>query len=314
MPVGPIGAKALDIGAGIITDTYNWITGDARNKKMLKRQEEAAKRMANYNKQIQLDIWNATNYPAQVAQLQKAGLNPGLLYGMSGGGATTTGSSNMPLPDVPKANIGMGIGTGSSAAELALLNAQRENIEADTQLKKVDAAKKGGVDTEESKARIASLTQGIQNQKALEAMQRVETELKNLELKIQGDTFEARADYIEYVTRKMFREVQIADDAQYVSHTTRQDRVNTIKAELAGIAIANELKQAQIGQTKSQTELNHRTISNAIQQNMREWDKMSQTDREIHIKKMVADWTTDPVTQNHLTKLIDGILISPKIR
>lgn len=181
-------------------------------------------------------------------------------------------------------------------------------------MKKTEAAKKGGVDTEESKARIASLTQGINNQKALEAMQRVDTLLKETELKMQGETFEARADYIEYMARKMFREVQIADDAQYVSHTTRQDRVNTVKAELAAIGIHNELIKAQTTQNKSQTELNQRTIANAIQQNMREWDKMGQAEREINIKKMVAEWTTDPVTQTNLTKLIDGILISPKIK
>lgn len=314
MGLGAVGAKALDIGAGIISDTYNWITGDARNKRMMKLQEEAAKRMADYNKNIQLDIWNATNYGAQKAHMEAAGLNPGLMYGMGGGGGATTGSPGGAMPESARANIGMGISSGSNAAELALLDAQRKNIDADTKLKQVEANKKSGIDTEEGKARIASLTQGIQNQKALEAMNKVETLLKETELKIQGETFEARADYIEYMARKMFREVQIADDAQYVSHTTRQDRVNIVKAELATIGIMNELTKAQTGQAKSQTQLNQRTISNAIQQNMREWDKLDQNERELSIKKMVAEWTTDPVTQTNITKLIDGIIIGPKTK
>ena len=37
-------------------------------------------------------MWKDTNYSAQMEELKKAGLNPGLLYGMSGGGATTIGT------------------------------------------------------------------------------------------------------------------------------------------------------------------------------------------------------------------------------
>lgn len=40
----------------------------------------------------QYEMWQKTNYPAQVEMLKQAGLNPALLYGMKGGGGVTTGS------------------------------------------------------------------------------------------------------------------------------------------------------------------------------------------------------------------------------
>ena len=43
------------------------------------------------NKELQM--WQDTNYSAQIDQMKKAGVNPALLYGQSGGGGTTTGGS-----------------------------------------------------------------------------------------------------------------------------------------------------------------------------------------------------------------------------
>ena len=45
------------------------------------------------SKDQQLAMWNATNYGAQTAHLQAAGLNPALMYGAGGGGGSTTARS-----------------------------------------------------------------------------------------------------------------------------------------------------------------------------------------------------------------------------
>ena len=58
---------------------------------------------ASYAKQM--EMWENTNYPAQVEQIKKAGLNPAMLYGQSGGGATVTGSG------------GASVGGGSASDE-----------------------------------------------------------------------------------------------------------------------------------------------------------------------------------------------------
>ena len=45
------------------------------------------------SKEQQLSMWNATNYEAQTAHLEAAGLNPALMYGAGGGGGSTTAGS-----------------------------------------------------------------------------------------------------------------------------------------------------------------------------------------------------------------------------
>ena len=66
----------------------------------------------DYSYGKQMDMWNATNYPAQVEQLNKAGLNPALEYGMKGGGGVTTGSPTTGVQGGAAGNIGMGIESG----------------------------------------------------------------------------------------------------------------------------------------------------------------------------------------------------------
>ena len=45
------------------------------------------------SKDQQLSMWNATNYGAQTAHLQAAGLNPALMYGAGGGGGGSSTAS-----------------------------------------------------------------------------------------------------------------------------------------------------------------------------------------------------------------------------
>ena len=100
-----------------------------------------------------MKMWEDTNYSAQLAQMKKAGLNVGLMYGMGGGGGTT---ASIQAGNVSGGNsasgsgeIGMGIQMGM---QMALLKAQKENIEADTQLKQKEAGYTGGAKTAETEA------------------------------------------------------------------------------------------------------------------------------------------------------------------
>ena len=54
--------------------------------------------------QFNKEMWDYTNYENQKKHLEAAGLNPALLYGMSGGGGATAAGAQ-----------GMGAGSGQSA-------------------------------------------------------------------------------------------------------------------------------------------------------------------------------------------------------
>jgi len=96
-----IGASLISAGAS----TGGGLLGMIGAKKREQRQKENQKELMDYQTQnqmrlnqqghqLQMDMWKATSYPAQVKMMQEAGLNPGLLYGQSGGGGTTAGSQS----------------------------------------------------------------------------------------------------------------------------------------------------------------------------------------------------------------------------
>ena len=94
--MGPIGMAGLQAGAkavdGLVDIGVNSLNealwGDyyrdkevEQSQRLLDQQTEAQSKLMKQNKDQQLAMWNATNYGAQTAHLQAAGLNPALMYG-----------------------------------------------------------------------------------------------------------------------------------------------------------------------------------------------------------------------------------------
>lgn len=137
----------------------NWISGavgaaggilgmigqNARAKKQHNRQKELMgiqfQNQQQLNQQghnLQKQMWEETNYPAQMKMMKEAGLNPGLMYGQGGGGGTTTGSQGGGSAAGGNAAAPMDIG---QALQAGMMKAQIDNINADTALKKEQAPK-----------------------------------------------------------------------------------------------------------------------------------------------------------------------------
>ena len=95
--VGSAGASgALGMGLSMLDEA---IFGDRRRKKQIEQQQKltdiqkgANLEMMDAQKKQQLEMWEATNYKAQIEQMKKAGLNPASIYGEGGGGLTSLGS------------------------------------------------------------------------------------------------------------------------------------------------------------------------------------------------------------------------------
>lgn len=144
----------LGMLAGAASTAANYYLTDKQNEKNTERQSQANREMALYNHNLQLDMWKKTGPEAQKEQYEKAGLNPALMYGMGGGGGQTAGSGT-----------GAGVSSGATGnydtaanvAQLGLMDAQRKNIEAQTEASKAEAQKKEaetaklqGVDTDKA--------------------------------------------------------------------------------------------------------------------------------------------------------------------
>lgn len=163
-----------DAGIGMATGAANGaigqgmglIFGAAQDRRQLKQagklqelQIAGNKEMGQFNREQAMRMWNDTNSEAQVAHLKKAGLNVGLAMGggAAGAGGVTanaggSGSVSGQSAGDPNTGVGMGI---QIASQLALQQAQTENIKADTENKKAGAGKAlAETDTEKENAEI----------------------------------------------------------------------------------------------------------------------------------------------------------------
>ena len=69
------------------------------------------------HRKMQMQMWDDTNFAAQVEQLKKAGLSIGLMYGNGGAGGATTAGGQGSGPGNPGTNA-VGMGLQAKALEL----------------------------------------------------------------------------------------------------------------------------------------------------------------------------------------------------
>lgn len=296
MPIGAIPAAALSLGMGIVQGEWNLARGYQQQKKLQALQIQGMKEMSDYNKNQQLDIWNKTNIEAQLQHIKNAGMNPALMYGGTGPGGTLGNPSGTGVSGAT-APMGQGLEIGAMGIQLGLMEAQRKVLETQANKNQAEADKTKGIDTEEAQTRIASLTQGISNQKAQEEMMKADTALKTLQLEIGKHTQEDAEDFIYYQTKQAMYHVGEAERQAFISRATMNAKVDIIRTEAIAAALKNELTKAQTGKTLSDITVNQKQIAIWVEQNMREWDKMSQENQKIATQKLIAEYNTDPVNK-----------------
>lgn len=128
-----IAGGVINTGLGLMLEGHNDQRQIKQQQKLQDMQIQGQEHMTDYNMGKQYEMWQKTNYGPQMEQLNKAGLNPGLLYGMSGGGATTIGnaSGNVTGAQAPAGGREI-LDANAMGMQLEILRAQKQNIEADT--------------------------------------------------------------------------------------------------------------------------------------------------------------------------------------
>lgn len=231
-------SKALGIGGTVY--------GMTRSQKAPKEAHERAKEMQDRAHEQQLDMWNKTNYEAQVKHLEKAGLNPALLYGMSGAGGATTGAGNVASGAQEQV-----YDVGQNITQQRMAEAQIKLAEAQANKTEVEAKKIGGVDTE-----VATW----------------EAELKKIAANIQGSTQQEQINQIKDIADKALSETVQERHKQIISEETYQARITQIKAESIGATLQNEL-------LRSNKEVNEAKIKEIAEAILQRWEHIA-VDRE----------------------------------
>lgn len=257
----------------------------------------ANKRMLDYAQQKQYEMWLKTNYSAQVAEMKKAGINPALLYGMSGGGGTTTGnaSGNITGGTAPTGGgeiqgmMGMGM-------QLQLLKAQKENIEADTEVKRTEAEFKGGVATREAETRILDLTQGIENKRAQKILTEVQTRLSELDENLRTRTLEDQVRAVGWQAEKVMQEMEQARFETNIAEDTWRMKVDQVQATLIETWLRNALLKSQTAKTNVEI----KQIANKIVQDWRALEISGQTANTQEQKARHDKWVNDVQASTNL--------------
>lgn len=236
-------------------------------EKLQNLQVVGQKHMMDYGYEKQLQMWKDTNYKAQVDQLEQAGLNPGLLYGMSGGGGATTGTAQGNVTGQQGPHTGGEVITmAKTAMEMGLQRAQIKNIDADTKLKEVDATKKAGADTVKTETESRSLEQGIVNQEAQEKLTRMQTVWQELQNSIARQTIKDAMQIIENTVRKQEEEIKGLELQNKLNESQMKDKILLIKYQAVGAALENVKTNAQTENIRQDTLVKIQQVTTMIKE------------------------------------------------
>lgn len=265
----------LALMAGIATAGINANSQRRREKTSMANQFALMKEQFNnqqmLNQQgadLQYQMWEKTNYPAQIEMLKKAGLNPGLLYGMSGGGGATTGSQGGGSAQGGQAPAPQQLDI-AGAMQVGLMNAQVENIKANTDKTKTETENigEGGVNRNETIAKIDNLIANTNNTETIKELNDLKLELDNL---YEGQRRAGENTKLEAEGRKTTEE-------GYRLERTSDEYIQQEKLKTIGMIIDNIAKEEGVNLSRKQ----QYQIEEQIQQN---WEKISLYDTEVNIK------------------------------
>ncbi|AXH73341.1 MAG: hypothetical protein [Microviridae sp.] len=268
---------------GMIAATGGTILEQALADKNTKRQVDAQKELGRYNQDLALEMWDKTNYAAQRKQMEKAGLNVGLMYKGAGQGGTTAGGQAGTSVGLT-GNQGMGMQLGLAAAQakagIELTQAQTKNVQADT-------AKKTGADTDLIRSSIENLKQSTNNAKVQEGIMKYEQEIKRVESEIAGTTQNEIISQIRNLTDKLGGEADSAAARGEIDQATK----DTIKKQIEqnsveqGLRIAGQKMGLKVSQ--QQIEVMSSQMMAMAREGAQNWQKLGMQERETWVKEQL---------------------------
>lgn len=152
MPIDPLTMSAIvSTGGNLLGQSMGLldIGGNRLRNKQIEQQQKltdmqiaANKELADYGMGISKEMFEATGYEAQREQMERAGLNPALMYGHAGGGGTTSsagagGASGGQASDEASMRMaqiqqqGMALQLSKLGSEIAINKAQAKKLDAE---------------------------------------------------------------------------------------------------------------------------------------------------------------------------------------
>lgn len=317
--MGAIGELGMNIANQAAGGFLGVLTAGINDRRQIKQQQQlnamqiaGQKEMGLFNYDLQKKMWDATNYEAQRKHMEAAGLSTGLMYGMKGGGGATTGSTSGGGPSGASAPTGggeimSGLGMG---LQMALLKAQKENIEADTKNKLGDAANKP-LQGANIQASTNSLTQGVENQKAIQELTVIQQNIARIDEEVKGATQNAAKAMIMQEVRSSYEKMEMLKNEKLLSDATLDEKIKIIEREAVGALLRNAMTRASTANIQQGTEESKKRVEQ-INKVMLVWDQelalkwrgLSNDDKRAEIMKAVGD---NQIEMSAVDRILDGI-------
>lgn len=283
---------AMDVAQGVIGTGIGLALQKGQDKRQLKQAKKlqemeiaGSKQLTDYSYGKQLQMWKDTNYSAQMAELKKAGLNPGLLYGMggaggqsTGGGAEHVGSGGAPVEAGGAAQMGMGL-------QIAMIGAQKRLIEAQASKTKAEEEKIKGVDTQLAKSQIDKVIAETDNEKVKTELGEIQVEISQVQEEIAKATQNAQKALVMTSLREATERLEILTNEKIISNETKDTVITAVKQDLANSVIQGQLMKTQKNKTQKEIDQMAKELQLKVDALMNEKDKTG-------IQKKLAEFET----------------------
>lgn len=270
---------------GLITERHNDKRQIDQQGKLNELSKAYNKDMAEFNKEQALDIWEKTNAEAQRKQLEKAGLNVGLMYSQGGGaGATTTASAAAPSQaPAGGGELGMGIDRGidlmSRQAQIELTKAQTENIKTDTENKAGIERETATAGVNKTNTEIEKIKTETQSEQLKQVLTTYQTEAQAIENNIKSASAEETIKNIEVQNNKLIQETKNLLQQNKINTATANDIIKQARIQTAQMLLQNELLKENVEYTQTQTKETKAKINKIAEEitNMQELREQGKT-------------------------------------
>ena len=246
---------------------------------------------AEYKRNLQM--WKDTNFGAQRAEMEDAGLSVGLMYGNGGGQAASTAGGNATQPNAPKTNpVEVALQQQAMGLQLKQIEAQNKLANAETAKALAEANKIAGVDTKGQE--LSNKWQEIENRIQLSKESITESNVTEAEANAQKaiELWKQEALNTEYLDKtqeervvKLVSEIALVQkegavqdsilDVNYNTARKIQKEVENFYYEMVtkrmSAEAAKEQAAAMVDKIAKEYELGKGRLKNENEKNLREW-------------------------------------------
>lgn len=235
---------------------------------------EAAARSQQYKK----EMWDYTNYENQLQHMMNAGLSPGLMYGLTGGGGVSAGGADQQGVSGQDAK---GVGMGLQAQNL---NVQKQLADSQTQLNE-SAAEKNKAEAKEVESRIPVNEREVGLKESQIALNKSQAQLNaTQENLVKADIKLSGAQYEVAISQRDKNIAEIGKIIEEMIKTNAEGRLTNEQANWYGKVMANEIamKTALTAKAYSDMKVNDQQMQNM----QKDIERMT---NDIIVKRMDAN-------------------------